>query len=106
MARTLGVFRDGLAEVEKANAKLAEAREAATRERRQAMMALASEFEARVMRLVESVHKASVAVQQRSEEPTSAVQSLMRNLYAVLCMNTIYKFITYIHRNNKQLPTH
>src|SRR3546814_9284870 len=50
MARTLSVFRDGLAEVEKANAKVAEEREAATRERRQEMMALASEFEAREIR--------------------------------------------------------
>src|SRR3546814_821408 len=64
MARTLSVFRDGLAEVEKANAKVAEEREAATRERRQAMMALASEFEARVMGVVESVNEASGAVQQ------------------------------------------
>src|SRR3546814_16953837 len=34
IARTLSVFRDGLAEVEKANAKVAEEREAAPRERR------------------------------------------------------------------------
>src|SRR3546814_6006327 len=72
MARTLSVFRDGLAEVEKANAKVAEEREAATRERRQAMMALASEFEARVMGV-------------RSEEHTSELQSLMRTSYAVFC---------------------
>src|SRR3546814_3033597 len=91
MARTLSVFRDGLAEVEKANAKVAEEREAATRERRQAMMALASEFEARVMGVVESVNEASGAVPQsaagmsdRSEEHTSELQSLMRISYAVL----------------------
>src|SRR3546814_7410925 len=109
MARTLSVFRDGLAEVEKANAKVAEEREAATRERRQAMMALASEFEARVMGVVESVNEASGAVQQsaagmsdsakgastkaeaagaaaRSEEHTSELQSLMRISYSVFCL--------------------
>jgi methyl-accepting chemotaxis protein len=66
MARTLSIFRDGLAEVEKANAKVAEEREAAARERRAAMVQLADDFEARVMGVVESVSKASGAVQHSS----------------------------------------
>src|SRR3546814_9259870 len=64
MARTLSVCRDGLAEVEKSNAKVAAEREAAARERREAMMELAEDFEARVMGVVESVNEASGAVQQ------------------------------------------
>ncbi|HMA13501.1 MAG TPA: methyl-accepting chemotaxis protein, partial [Kiloniellaceae bacterium] len=66
MARTLSVFRDGLAEVEKANAKVAEEREAAARERRAAMVKLADDFEASVMGVVESVSQSSSAVQQSS----------------------------------------
>lgn len=66
MARTLSVFRDGLAEVEKANSKVAEEREAAARDRRAAMMRLADDFEAQVMGVVEQVSVTSAAVQQSS----------------------------------------
>src|SRR5690606_32516590 len=74
MARTLSVFRDGLAEVEKANAKVAEEREAAARERRAAMVKLADDFEASVMGVVESVSQASSAVQQSSSTMTGTAR--------------------------------
>ncbi|MGF1593457.1 MAG: methyl-accepting chemotaxis protein [Kiloniellaceae bacterium] len=75
MARTLSVFRDGLAEVEKANAKVAEEREAAARERRQAMIELADDFEARVMGVVESVTQASGNVQNSSQSMSGTARS-------------------------------
>ncbi|GAB4356930.1 MAG: HAMP domain-containing methyl-accepting chemotaxis protein [Kiloniellaceae bacterium] len=74
MAKTLSVFRDGLAEVEKANAKLAEEREAAARERREAMIALADDFEASVMSVVESVTSASNEVQTSSMSLTDTAR--------------------------------
>ena len=66
MAKTLSVFRDGLAEVEQANAKLEQERESAARERRDAMAALADAFQASVMGVVESVTQASEEVQASS----------------------------------------
>ena len=74
MAKTLSVFRDGLAEVEKANAKLAEEREAAARDRREAMIALADDFEASVMSVVESVTSASNEVQTSSMSLTDTAR--------------------------------
>src|SRR3546814_19838136 len=59
MARTLSVFRDGLAEVEKANAKVAADSEEATRARSQAMMAIASDCGAGGMGVRETVDAAA-----------------------------------------------
>ena len=70
MAKTLSVFRDGLAEVERANAKIAEEREAAAQERSAAMVKLADAFETSVMGVVESVTKASGEVQTSSKGMT------------------------------------
>ena len=74
MAKTLSVFRDGLAEVERANAKLAEEREAAAKERREAMIALADDFETSVMGVVESVTSASNDVQTSSMSLTDTAR--------------------------------
>ncbi len=74
MAKTLSVFRDGLAEVERANAKVAEERETAARERREAMVALADDFEASVMGVVESVTSASNDVQTSSMSMTDTAK--------------------------------
>ncbi len=67
MATTLMVFRDGLAEVEKANAKIEEERAAAAMERQAAMMELADGFEASVLGVVESVSSASGEMQSSSK---------------------------------------
>ncbi|MEO3429678.1 methyl-accepting chemotaxis protein [Pelagibius sp. CAU 1746] len=74
MAKTLSVFRDGLAEVERANAKIAEERETAARERREAMVKLADDFEASVMSVVESVTSASNEVQTSSMRMTDTAK--------------------------------
>ncbi|WP_193370868.1 methyl-accepting chemotaxis protein [Pelagibius marinus] len=74
MAKTLSVFRDGLAEVERANAKIAEERETAARERREAMVKLADDFEASVMGVVESVTTASNEVQTSSMSMTDTAK--------------------------------
>ncbi|NIA70268.1 HAMP domain-containing protein [Pelagibius litoralis] len=67
MAKTLMVFRDGLAEVETANSKIEEERAAATMERQSAMMSLADGFETTVLGVVESVSSASGEVQTSSK---------------------------------------
>ena len=74
MARTLSVFRDGLAEVERANAKIEEEREGAARERQAAMAKLADAFEASVMGVVESVTRASGEVQSSSKSMTDTAK--------------------------------
>ncbi|MGD1878982.1 MAG: methyl-accepting chemotaxis protein, partial [Kiloniellaceae bacterium] len=74
MAKTLSVFRDGLAEVERANAKIEEEREAAARERREVMVNLADDFEASVMGVVESVTSASNDVQSSSMQLTDTAK--------------------------------
>ncbi len=74
MAKTLSVFRDGLAEVEKANKKVEEEREAAATQRREEMIALADDFEARVMGVVESVSRASGEVQSSSQTMSGAAK--------------------------------
>ena len=74
MAKTLSVFRDGLAEVERANAKIEQERETAARERREAMVKLADDFEASVMSVVESVTSASQEVQTSSMSMTDTAK--------------------------------
>ena len=74
MAKTLSVFRDGLEEVERANAKIEEERETAARERREAMVKLADDFEASVMGVVESVTSASNDVQTSSMSMTDTAK--------------------------------
>ena len=74
MSKTLSVFRDGLAEVERANAKIEEERESAGRERRAAMVKLADDFEASVMGVVESVTSASSEVQNSSRGMTETAK--------------------------------
>jgi len=78
MARTLSVFRDGLAEVERANAKIEQERETAARERREAMVKLANDFEASVMSVVESVTAASNEVQTSSMSMTDTAKGAGR----------------------------
>ncbi len=67
MAKTLVVFRNGLAEVEVANTKVEKEREAAAKERRSAMMALADNFESSVLGVVESVSTASGEMRSSSK---------------------------------------
>jgi methyl-accepting chemotaxis protein len=74
MARTLSVFRDGLAEVERANAKIEEERKSAAKERSALMAKLADDFEAGVMGVVESVTQASTEVQHSSKTMTDTAR--------------------------------
>ncbi|MGF1629581.1 MAG: methyl-accepting chemotaxis protein [Kiloniellaceae bacterium] len=74
MAKTLSVFRDGLAEVERANAKIEDERKEAARERRAAMAKLADAFEASVMGVVESVTRTSGEVQVSSKSMTDTAK--------------------------------
>jgi methyl-accepting chemotaxis protein len=74
MAKTLSVFRDGLAEVEKANRKVEEERVAAAKQRRDDMIKLANDFETRVMGVVESVSRASGEVQSSSQTMSGAAK--------------------------------
>ncbi len=67
MAKTLVVFRNGLAEVEVANTKVEKERETAAKERRSAMLALADSFEASVLGVVESVSTASGEMRSSSK---------------------------------------
>jgi len=67
MARTLVVFRDGLADVERANARAEEERERGERERREAMLAVAKSFEDSVKQVVEGVASAATEMQATSQ---------------------------------------
>src|SRR3546814_14967671 len=77
MESALIVFRDTAREVEAANARAAEERERAAQERRRVSLALADEFEANVLQVVDAVSTAATelqatatSMQHTAERPT------------------------------------
>ena len=75
MAQTLGVFRDGLAEVEVANARAEEERKAATAQRRESMLQLADNFESRVSGVVDGLSSAATQLQGTAQTMSDAAEA-------------------------------
>ena len=79
MAKTLGVFRDGLAEVEKANARAEEERKAAAAQRREAMLQIADNFEGRVSGVVDGLSSAATQLQGTAQTMSEAAEATTDN---------------------------
>ncbi len=79
MAKTLGVFRDGLAEVEKANARAEEERKAAAAQRRDAMLQIADNFEGRVSGVVDGLSSAATQLQGTAQTMSEAAEATTDN---------------------------
>ncbi len=79
MAKTLGVFRDGLAEVEKATARAEEERKAAAAQRREAMLQIADNFEGRVSGVVDGLSSAATQLQGTAQTMSEAAEATTDN---------------------------
>ena len=74
MAKTLVVFRNGLAEVEAANAKIEAERSASVRQRKEAMFDLADSFEGSVSAVVETVSTAASQLEASARAMSDAAE--------------------------------
>ncbi|WP_324291023.1 methyl-accepting chemotaxis protein [Asticcacaulis sp. SL142] len=83
MAKTLGVFKDGLAEAERLRHETAEQREQAEAQRKAAMLNLADQFERSVGGIVTLVSSAATEMQAAAAQLTSTAQETSAQSIAV-----------------------
>ncbi|CAL4869583.1 hypothetical protein MMA231_03875 (plasmid) [Asticcacaulis sp. MM231] len=83
MAKTLGVFKDGLQEAERLRSQTAEQREQAEAQRKTAMLDLADQFERSVGGIVTLVSSAATEMQAAAAQLTSTAQEASAQSVAV-----------------------
>ena len=83
MARTLFVFRNGLLEVEAANRRTEQEREAAAKARQEEMAQLADAFESSVMGVVDRLSTASMAMQDNAQAMSETAENTSGQTTAV-----------------------
>lgn len=78
IARVVAVFRDGLIRIEELSAEAKAMEKKTAEDRRQSMIALAADFEARIMEVVEVVASASAEVERSSSSLTRIAEMAAR----------------------------